>query len=362
MKAQVSTSERFTRAAYWNAAYWIAAALPLFLLMALLAGLLSIAPAAAGNAGAIVCKGESLLAELAAENPALLQEVRREAAETPNGSGLLWRVEKDGVPSSYLFGTMHMSDPRVATLPSAAQAAFDESDRIVIETTDILDQRAMAAAMFKQPELTMFTGNQTLGDYLSSDDRKLVESTLSARGVPYASVKKMKPWMLIALVALPACEVERKDAGLPVLDVKLAQEAQAADKELLGLESAVEQLAAMASLPMEMHARGLVETLALGDRLDDIMETMIALYLDGETGMFWPLIRAAVPEQDTGEADYAAFDQAMVKARNGVMAERALPILARGDAFIAVGALHLPGEEGLIEQLRKAGYTVENAG
>ncbi|WP_048644969.1 TraB/GumN family protein [Nitratireductor soli] len=357
MKAQVSTSERLT-----DAAFWLAAALPILLLTALLAGLLAATPVAARDARDIVCTGRSLLTELAAENPALLQEVRQEAAETPNGSGLLWRVEKEGAAPSYLFGTMHMSDPRVATLPAAAQTAFDRADRIVIETTDILDQRAMAAAMFKQPDLTMFTGNQTLADYLTEDDRKLVESALSARGVPFASVKKMKPWMLIALVALPACEVERKDAGMPVLDIKLAQEAQADGKELLGLESAVEQLAAMASLPMEMHARGLVETLALGDRLDDVMETMIALYLDGETGMFWPLIRAAVPEQDAGEADYAAFDQAMVKARNGVMAERAMPILAQGNAFIAVGALHLPGEEGLIEKLRKAGYIVENAG
>ncbi|EKF18960.1 TraB/GumN family protein [Nitratireductor pacificus] len=354
MKIKVSTFERNT-----DLALLVVAALPMLLLMALLAGLLAATPVAARD---IACTGQSLLTELAAENPDLLREVRRKAAETPNGKGLLWRVEKDGVAPSYLFGTMHMSDPRIVDLPDAAQVAFDAAERVVIETTDILDQKAMAAAMFQRPDLTMFTGDETLADHLSQDDRTVVENALAERGVPFASVRKMKPWMLIALVALPACEVARKDAGLSVLDVKLAQEAQANGKELLGLESAVEQLSAMASLPMEMHARGLVETLALGDRLDDVMETMVALYLEGETGMFWPLIRAAFPDQDAGEADYAAFDQAMVRARNGVMAERAMPILERGNAFIAVGALHLPGAEGLVERLRRAGYSVESAG
>ena len=49
----------------------------------------------------------------------------------------------------------------------------------------------------------------------------------------------------------------------------------------------------------------------------------------------------------------------MVTARNRTMAERAMPFIDAGGAFIAVGALHLPGEEGLIELLRKKGYRVE---
>jgi uncharacterized protein len=48
----------------------------------------------------------------------------------------------------------------------------------------------------------------------------------------------------------------------------------------------------------------------------------------------------------------------MVKARNKVMSERAEKILAEGSAFIAVGALHLPGDKGLVELFRKAGYTM----
>jgi uncharacterized protein len=48
----------------------------------------------------------------------------------------------------------------------------------------------------------------------------------------------------------------------------------------------------------------------------------------------------------------------MVNARNIIMAERGEAFLAKGNAFIAVGALHLPGEKGLVELLKANGYTL----
>ena len=55
---------------------------------------------------------------------------------------------------------------------------------------------------------------------------------------------------------------------------------------------------------------------------------------------------------------YGDFEEIMIAARNKVMSERASKILAEGNAFIAVGALHLPGEKGLVEMFRKSGYSV----
>ena len=70
----------------------------------------------------------------------------------------------------------------------------------------------------------------------------------------------------------------------------------------------------MASLPMEFHMKGLVETLKLGDRMDDVIETMIVLYERSDTGMFWPLFHAVLPRSLDDEAGYAAFEQAMITA------------------------------------------------
>lgn len=310
------------------------------------------------QAAAADCKGSDLLAALQKSDPALFEKIKAEASETPNGEGLLWKIEKAGQTPSFLFGTMHMADPRVTTLPPAAQKAFDASGTVVIETTEILDPSKMMAAMVKEPELTMFTDSTTLTSLLSPEDAAIVDKALAARGIPPASVAKMKPWMLSAMVTLPACEIARKAGGEPVLDIKLAQDAKAAGKQIDGLETIADQLRAMASLPMDLHVKGLVDTLKLGDRMDDVVETMIVLYQRGDTGMFWPLFRAVLPSGAEGDDGYAAFDEAMVKARNRTMAERATPILTGGNAFIAVGAMHLPGADGLVELLRKDGYTV----
>lgn len=326
----------------------------------LLAALLVVCLAAIGRAQAAppACTGSDLMAGLEKSDPALLERIRREAAATQNGEGLLWRIEGAGGPPSFLFGTMHMTDPRVTGLTLAAERALETAGTLVIETTDVLDESRMMAAMAAEPELMMFTDGTTLTSLLSPDDRAVVDAALEARGIPAKSVSRMKPWMLSAMVAMPVCEMARKAGGAPVLDVKIARQATAGGKEVAGLESVADQLRAMASLPMDFHIRGLVETLKLGDRMDDVIETMIVVYESEATGMFWPLLRAVLPESSGEEIGYAAFEQALITGRNRTMAEKAAPILRRGNAFIAVGALHLPGPEGLIELFRAAGYSV----
>jgi uncharacterized protein YbaP (TraB family) len=108
--------------------------------------------------------------------------------------------------------------------------------------------------------------------------------------------------------------------------------------------------------------KDLVETLKLGDKVNDVNETMIVLYQRGDTGLFWPLFRAAMPGEQDDPAAYAAFEETMITSRNKVMVDHAGPILAKGNAFMAVGALHLPGPQGLVEDFRKAGYTVTAVG
>ncbi len=325
-------------------------------------GFLLVALIVAGRADAAeTCTGTDLTATLRKDDPAGFRKIEAEAAATPNGEGLLWKLERPGQAPSWLFGTMHLTDPRVTTLPPAAQKAFDAAGTLVIETTEVLDQAKMMATLAKEPDLMMFTDGTTLPSLLSPRDAALMDEGLAARGIPPASVAKMKPWMLSAMVALPACEMARKAGGAPVLDVKLAEDAKAAGKDVEGLETVADQLRAMASLPIALHMKGLVETLKLGDKAADISETMVALYQQGKVGMIWPLLRAAVPDEADDPASYAAFEEAMVTSRNKVMAEHALPILAHGNVFMAVGALHLPGADGLVEQFRKDGYTVTRA-
>lgn len=338
-------------------AVWAAGIFNWLLVAALLAAILVFAGEARAQA-VPVCTGSDMVAEIRDGDPDLYAAIAAEAAETENGDNLLWRIapRQAGGQPSFLFGTMHVTDPRVVDLPGAVRTAFEAADTVVIESTDVIDQAAMMAALAANPELTMFTDTTTLRSLIPAEDVEMVETRLRERGMPLASVNRMKPWMVSAIVALPSCEFERKARGEPILDLMLAEDAQAAGKELAGLETVSDQLGAMASLPLELHVEGLVETLRLGDRVDDVLETMIVLYRTERIGMFWPFFRAVLPSGADGRSGYASFEEIMVNARNRTMASGAEPFLQNGNAFIAVGALHLPGPQGIVALLREAGY------
>ena len=311
------------------------------------------------------CSGQDLNAALQAAEPDIYQKLLSDNAAVPFSKGLLWRVEKDGVAPSYIFGTMHVTDPRALVLPEAAEKAFQASSQLVIETTEVLDPQGASMAMMARPDLMMFTDGTTLDTLIPEEDRPEVIKELAERGLPLATIRMMKPWMLTSMLSIPACEQARKGDGVEILDIDLARRAEIRNVPVAGLETIVEQLDAMASLPMENHIEGLVQALKMGDRSDDVFETMIALYTSGETGLIMPVLKEALkdlnPEAnaDADQADaYSEFETKMISNRNQTMAKRALPFVEKGSAFIAVGALHLPGEMGLVSLLKKQGYQV----
>jgi uncharacterized protein len=308
----------------------------------------------------IVCKGSNLVAQMRESDPAAYKALEAEAAKTPNSDARLWKVEKAGLKPSYLFGTMHMTDPRVIDLTPEAKTAYEGVDTVIIESIDILDEKKAAMSMLANPGMIMFADETTLTSLLSKEDAEKLNKGLSARGVPLATVNKMRPWMLSAMIVLPACEQQRKKAGALFLDLKLARDAEAAGKNVDGLETIAEQLNAMNSVPMDLQMKSLVETVALGDKMDDVMETMISLYAEGRNGLIMPFLKtlAAQGMSAMDDKSYGEFEEIVVTARNKVMSERGAKFLAEGNAFIAVGALHLPGDKGLVELFRKDGYTV----
>lgn len=332
---------------------WTIAALHLLLLASLLL-VLATAPAAGAETA---CSGRNLLDALKRDNPQAYADLVAEAATVPNGKGLFWRIEREGIAPSYLLGTMHVTDPRVLRMPDGAVEAHAAARTIVIESDEILDEKKAMAALLAKPELTMFTDGNSIEALLPADDLSLLEAGLEKRGIPLGAVSRMKPWMLAGFVAMPACEANRKAAGAVFLDKKIATDAIAAGKSVKGLETLAEQLEAMMELPVEFHLQALVETVKLGDGMDDVVETMTRLYLNGETGLTIPALEAVTPSADDGDENaYVAFERAIISGRNHRMAERALPLLAEGHVFMAVGALHLPGREGLVELLRQQGY------
>ncbi|MBL0374069.1 TraB/GumN family protein [Rhizobium sp. KVB221] len=305
----------------------------------------------------IACGAKDLVAELRKTDPTAYAKLKAEGDAVKNSGSRFWKLEKPGQEPDWLLGTMHLSDPRVTDMPTEAKAAFDKASTVLLESDEILDQARASAKLMAKPDLLMFSGNATIRDYLNPADQIVLEQGLKKRGIPLATVIKMKPYILSSMVALSSCELSRKASGAPFLDMKLAKDGQASGKAVKGVETLAEQIEAMASLPMDFHVRSLVSIVRYPQFTADMMETTLGLYLEGNIGMVFPASTFFAPEKsDSDFKDMAVFERRLITDRNHHMADRGAPILAEGNVFMAVGALHLIGDEGLIELLKKKGY------
>jgi uncharacterized protein YbaP (TraB family) len=185
-----------------------------------------------------------------------------------------------------------------------------------------------------------------------------VRAAAESRGLPWIAANRMQPWMLAAAIARSNCEIAAASSGSPVLDKLIVDKASSEGKKLESLESVEDQFASIASIPRDFHVNALADLAELGGLADDISETTKILYLEGDTATILPLVRSFSPRAYAGKGS-SEFQELLIEKRNLVMVERAGPILENGGAFIAIGALHLPGDKGVVELLRGAGYSVQ---
>ncbi len=306
------------------------------------------------------CSGKNLLDALKKNDPQAYKELVRREDATLNGKGLLWKIERPGMRPSYLYGTMHMSDDRLTTLPAPVARALGEAQSVALEIGDVLDDKKMAQEVVKNISLIAFTDGRTIESVLSPDELKLLKAKLHDLEIPYAGSRMMKPWFVMLSMALPKCEVARQKAGLKALDARIALTAQKNGSTIIGLETVKEQFSAFASLSIKDQKVLLLSSLHMGHLLDDQIETMTQLYLQGRTAALWQFslyMSHKYAKVSKGELEALKnFEQALIVKRNKIMSLRAQPVIEKGNMFMAVGALHLPGPDGLVTLLRKAGY------
>lgn len=306
------------------------------------------------------CGGTDMLAELAAKEPALHKSIVDAAAATENGDALLWKVEKSGVPASYLFGTIHMSDVRVAVLPDKIKAAFDSAKTVALEVANT-SEAGLIEAMTKVPEQIAYLDGKTLQAQLTADEFEKVKKLVGKYGMPGEAAVVLRPWIVSLLLAMTDCQRAQMAAGKESLDTRLETEAKKRGATVVGLETAESQLKAMADVPDTQQVQMLKSGLVYVDRTDDLIETLVQMYLNRRIGGAMPFQKALAAKSGIPDSAFEGFNKIMLVDRNVRMRDAAKPLFDQGAAFVAVGALHLTGKNGLVQLLREAGYTVTKA-
>lgn len=313
------------------------------------------APALAATPPA--CGGVSLAEELKAQAPDRLAAALARGAAIRNGEGLLWRVETPGVAASHLFGTMHLTDARAAELPPPVRDVLAGARSVAVELTEAMDPQGAAQLGQKLVQAAVDLSRDTLAFLADPPARREVEAILGEYGVAAEMAQRLRPWFLALMVAMPTCELARQGAGLPSVDKQVAS-GRPPGAALVGLETPDEQVALLASMDEAIALLSLSTAPRYKDQRENIVATLVDLYLQRRMGA----LREVFVESDVLEPKdvdaYTAMETWLRIERDPRMAERSLPLLRQGGAFIAVGALHLPGEDGLVERFRRAGYTV----
>lgn len=265
-----------------------------------------------------------------------------QAQENTHEQGLLWRIYKQGLPTSYLFATIHSEDQRVLELPAYVSQVLRTADTVVLEASvdDEVDDTSL--------QHMMFTDDRRLSSVLSP---ALFASALRAmedRGFSKEATDRLKPWAVSIILSVP-----RPKNGL-FLDLYLANYALRNNIPLKALEAAVEQLAILDGFELDEQVIMLQDTLAELEQIPRLHEQLIEAYLQGDLRR---LVDISEQSMGTGSSQLASkLKDRLIIERNHRMIKRLEPLLQQQRLFIAVGALHLPGAQGLLALLEAKGY------
>lgn len=258
--------------------------------------------------------------------------------------GLLWKLETPGSAPSYLFGTYHSNDPRITTLPCPVQEAFNRSSSYTMEVI------ANGAGIVSMAEAMFFSDGKTLKDVLGEP---LYRETLRAFGAgapaQASGIDNMKPWAVMVALSAP-----RAGHGL-FLDMALQFDATHRGMPTYGLESMQEQIAIFNGMSLDDQVVLLRDAVQNHALTQDAMEELTRAYLKRDLSA---LLAIGEKHRPADARVHAAMMERLLVRRNANMAERMRVRLKEGNAFIAVGALHLPGDTGLLRLLSAAGYRV----
>ena len=261
---------------------------------------------------------------------------------------LLWKISGNGLEKpSYLFGTIHMLCADDAVLSSNMKKAISSCDEVYFEV-DMDNLFEMIGALGKMK----MNGDTTLQDLLSKEDYKKVKDYFESKSsmLPFSMLETFKP----ILAASTLEEGSMPCDNTAMMEQVIMQEAKQHDKKIKGLETMAYQAGILDSIPYKLQAQQLVsyiDAAGTGDKEDKQLKEMFDAYKKQDLKKLEDLM----VETDAG---MAGFTDLLLYHRNQNWVKKLKTLMAEKSLVIAVGAGHLPGEKGVINLLRKEGYTV----
>ncbi len=265
---------------------------------------------------------------------------------------LLWKVS-DADNAVYLLGSFHLLKVDDYPLSPDIDAAFADAERVVFEVApeDLVDpetgRKFLAAAGF--------TDGRTLSDVLDPRLREKLHRLLARQGSSISQIEHYSPWYvnLSLMLGLSQSLGFSAEQGL---DRYLMQQAADAGKPVSGLESIEDQLQALVASPMVEQVKGLEDFIDRPQETPAELSALHQAWRDGDVVKLDEMTRLEMLEKTprTYQVINVERNEAWLpQVRQMLDGQRGM------DVLVVVGALHLLGEDGLVEKLRLHGYRVE---
>ncbi len=256
---------------------------------------------------------------------------------------LFWEIDHPELDSpSYLYGTIHIIPNDSFFLPDIVSEQLDQSDHLVTEI--VLDAKSMMATAMQM----LLTPPNSLKSLLTDEDYNYLDSFMrDSMPMSIPMYQMIKPIFLAQQVSTMYCLREQPNS----YELYFTNLFKEADKPISGLETVEEQIAFFNDIPLEEQANELMETVKDPKKYCSQFQDMFRLYRQRNLDELMLMV-----DEDPTLKDRTG---SLLYQRNKNWIDPIISKIKEEKTFIAVGAAHLPGEEGLIELLRKEGYSVK---
>ncbi|MGB7395604.1 MAG: TraB/GumN family protein, partial [Pricia sp.] len=264
------------------------------------------------------------------------------AALPQEAKSLLWEISGNGLEkSSYLYGTMHVSKKIAFRLDDVFYEALDQSEMVALESDPGLwleNQDRMA------PSAYGFGGGYVPKGFYATAFK--VENPKKEHLAAYLAYEDR----IVNNILYRTNEYSQNFEEETYLDMFIYQAGKKFDKPIVALEDMEESSALVGRASMNAMKQKPDEWLQKKMQQSDPMFLLQDAYRERNIALLDSIDRAMYTDH---------YMKNMLHIRNANMAKKLDSIMPMGKVFAGVGAAHLPGEEGVIDLLRKKGYTVK---
>lgn len=261
----------------------------------------------------------------------------------------MWKVESPQA-TAYILGTVHMMKKEMYPLDARIRNAFEKSGTYALEFDINEITTSQTASLLTD---IIYSGGDTIRDHLSRETFELAQKKFAEYGLPFDQMVKFRPWFLAVTIEMLAYEKLGLDPQYGI-EIYFLQKAEGV-KEIVELESFDSQMQLFRSMPDRDQELFLIYTLKDIDTIEKNMDYFLRVWSEGNAGEMERLIFRYAEEDPRLSQIYELF----FYERNRNMADKIEKMLGKKCTyFVAVGAGHLVGKQGIIDLLARKGYSV----